>query len=269
MSGDAPKELSVASRKKKPSPLGTSLFVGLRAADVVLQYSILQRGWGAQLIQNLGGSAVAFSTPREPPLAYLGLGPYPAIMSALALGSSTKQILWILGVSEQEMTPAAAVVISVFNTVVNTLNTMFSLWTLTSAAPQMATQSASITDVITSSPLIMVGLTLYVVGISTELFSEVQRKSFKNKPENKGKPYGGGLWSWATNINYGGYTLWRAGYAVAAGGLPWGAVVGAFQFHDFVSRGIPVLDRYCTERYGEAWVDIKKRVPYRLIPFIY
>ena len=146
------------------------------------------------------------------------------------------------------MTPAAALIIGAFATAFNTLNTMLSLWTLTSAAPQMATQSASIKDVITSSPTLMLGLGLYTVGIVTEFASEVDRKRFKDKPENKGKPYGGGLWSWATNINYGGFTLWRAGYAVAAAGLPWGAATGAFFFYDFSSRAIPSLDRYCTEK---------------------
>ena len=236
------------SREKKSSPFGTSIFIGLRAADTVFQYSILQRGWGSQLIQSLGGSVVPFATPRSPALAYFGLGPYPAILSALALGSFTKHIVWILGISEQEMTPVAALMIGVINTAINTLNTMLSLWSLTSAAPQMATQSASIKDVVSSSPTLMLGLGLYSVGIITEFVFEADRKRFKDKPENKGKPYGGGLWSWATNINYGGYTLWRAGYAVAAAGLPWGAVTGAFFFYDLTTRAIPSLDKYCTER---------------------
>ncbi|KAL9133700.1 MAG: hypothetical protein Q9175_005116 [Cornicularia normoerica] len=241
---------TMTSRQKKPSPLGTSIFVGLRAADTVLQYSILQRGWGSQLIQSLGGSVVPFATPRDPALAYFGLGPYPAILSALALGASAKHVAYMLGIAEQEMTPPAAVMIAALNTIFNTLNTMFSLWTITSAAPQMATQSASITDVIASSPTLMLGLGLYIVGIVTELASEVDRQRFKAKPENKGKPYGGGLWSWATHINYGGFTLWRTGYAVSAAGLPWGALVGVFFFYDFTSRAIPSLDKYCTEKVG-------------------
>lgn len=98
-----PKDWPNQSREKRPSPLGTSIFVGLRAADTVLQYSILQRGWGSQVIQSLGGSVIPFATPRDPALAYFGLSPYPAIISALALGASTKHVAWILGISEQEM----------------------------------------------------------------------------------------------------------------------------------------------------------------------
>lgn len=247
MSGE-PKEWRDGLREKKPSPLGTSIFVGLRAADTVLQYSILQRGWGSQLIQSLGGSVVPFAAPRDSALAYFGLGPYPAILSVMALGSSAKHIAFTLGISEQQMTPTAGSMIGVFNSIFNTLNTMFSLWTLTSAAPQMATQSASLKDVILSSPTLMLGLGLYTVGLVTEFASEVDRKRFKDKPENKGKPYGGGLWSWAMHINYGGYTLWRAGYGIAAAGLPWGLALGAFFFYDFTSRAIPSLDKYCTEK---------------------
>ena len=122
-----------AISEKEPSPLRTYVFVGLRAADTILQYSILQHKWGSQIIQSLGGSVVPFIAPRDFALAYLGLGPYPAILSAIALGSSTKQIAWVLGISEQEMTPAAALIIGAFTTAFNTLNTMLSLWTLTSA----------------------------------------------------------------------------------------------------------------------------------------
>ena len=233
---------------KDPSPLGRSIFVGLRAADAVLQFSILQRGWGTYLIQRLGGNVVPFATPRDASVAFFGLGPYPAIMAALAAGSSVKQIIHMVGIGETVLSPQMATLIGVFNTVHNTLNTLFSIWSVTSAAPQMATQSASLTDVITSSPMLMLGLGLYTVGICTELVSEIQRKRFKDKPENKGKPYGGGLFGLATNINYGGYTLWRTGYAVAAAGLPWGALVGAFFFYDFSTRAIPVLDQYCTDR---------------------
>ena len=79
-------------RQKGTSPLGKSVFVSIRAADALLQFSILQRSWGSTLIQRLGDSAVPFAAPRDPTLAYLGLGPYPAIVSDLAVGGSVKYI---------------------------------------------------------------------------------------------------------------------------------------------------------------------------------
>ena len=99
-----------------------------------------------------------------------------------------------------------------------------------------------------SSPLVLSGLGAYVVGLLAEAVSEIQRKQFKDDPTIKGKPYGGGLFSLATNINYGAYTVWRAYYATAFGGLVWGATTFAFFFTDFASRGVPVLDQYVTQR---------------------
>ena len=110
---------------------------------------------------------------------------------------------------------------------------------------------------------------MYAVGIMTELVAEIQRKRFKADPNNKGKVYTGGLWQFARHINYGGYTLWRAGYAMAGGGWIWGVLVGAFFFADFSTRAVPILNEYCEKRYGAEWENFKNQTPYRLIPGIY
>lgn len=238
-----PSDWSLASREKKPSPLGTTLFVGLRAADAALQYSLLRQGWAANAVSFLGGQAIPTIG-----LGPLGLTPYGAVLSSLAVGASFKHVLWRLAIAEQEMKPGAAVLIGAFNTVFNGANTLLSAWALSSAAPTNLPPSASISEVLLSSPAVLAGVGLFAVGIVTELYSEFQRKWFKSKPKNKGKPYGGGLWSLATNINYGGYTLWRTGYAMAAAGPFWGLFVGSFFFYDFSSRAIPVLDRYCAKK---------------------
>ena len=234
----------LVSRDKKPSPLGTSVFVGLRAADAVLQYGLLRKGWAMDIVSKLGGSVFPFATPRDPSLNYLGLAPYPALIAALAAGSASKHIAWILGINHQELHPQGALIIAIFATIFNTTNTLLSCWSMTSQAPQTA-PSATLGEVIKASPSLIIGLGLFSVGVTIELFAEVQRKIFKSKPENRGKPYGGGLWSLATNINYGGYTLWRAGYALASGGPVWGLLTGAWFFYDFAKRAIPSMDDYC------------------------
>ena len=258
-SSQKPEEWSLASRKKAPSPIGTSIFVGLRSADVALQYAILQRGWGASLIETLGGRAIQATTATND--GVLGLTPYAAIISAMALGSTIKQLIYLLVIAEQEFPPAAASVISVFNTFLNSTNTLLSLWVVSSAGAIAASPSASIIDVISSSPTLAVGVGLYVLGNLVELGSETQRKIFKSNPENKGKPYGGGLFSLATNINYGGYTLWRTGYAITAAGWGWGIAIGALFFYDFTTRAIPVLDKYCTEKVSFT------KFPFHLNPY--
>lgn len=239
-----PKSNRLASRVKAPSPLGTAIFLGLRSANVALQYSIFHAGWGAKLIQALGGTVV----PQTGRL-YLGLTPYSAILTALALGSTLKHNVWITTISEQEMQPFAAWRIGVANTINDTLNSLFSIWTLTSMAPSI-NAAGSIVDVCLASPIVSLGIGLYSVGIATELISEIQRKRFKDDPANRGKPYGGGLFSLATHINYGGYTLWRSGYAIAAAGLPWGLLLAALSVYVFTTRAIPSLDDYCTRTVG-------------------
>ena len=71
-------------------------------------------------------------------------------------------------------------------------------------------------------------------------------------PANKGKIYSGGLFGLSRHINYFGYTLWRSGYALAAGGWIWGSIVAGFFTYDFTQRAIPVLTEYMEERVSSA-----------------
>lgn len=187
------------SRSKASSPLGTSSFVGLCAADAVLQYSILRQGWGRDLAILLPGAAILSTTAAG---GILGLNPDYAAISALALRSSFKQTVHLLLVSGQEMPPASALGISLFNTIFNSANTLLSLWATFSIAPTTIAE-------LSSSPTFLFGVGMYVVGMLTEAISEFQRKAFKADPANKGKPYGGGLFSLATNITMGA-TRFRA-----------------------------------------------------------
>ncbi len=235
-----------ASRAKGSSPLGTSMFIGLRSLDVLLQYALLTAGYGPYFIKLLGGRVISpFATFNSSSILGLGLSPYSATILAMAFGSALKQNLWITFVSEQRFPPPFALMISAFNSFFNTANTLVSLWSLTSNAP---TANAS-----ASFPLsFYLGCALYGIGMFVEFWSEVQRAQFKAKPENKGKPYGGGFFGLATNVNYGGYTLWRTGYAMVAGGWAWGLFIGAMQGYDFISRAIPSMDQYTTEKVSAA-----------------
>lgn len=241
------------SRIKKPSFIGKSVFVGLRAADVFWQYNLLYRGWGIRLIEKLGGQAVHSSLVLGP-LTLTGLQPYYGLVALLSLGSSIKQILHMIFVSEQAMDVGSGVTIAFFNTMFNTINTLLSLWAVTSYVAS-GLDSTNFINIL-SSPPIAVGLAAYAIGLSVEAISEFQRKAFKQDPKNKGKPYGGGLFSLATNINYGAYTIWRAAYAFTCGGFVWGAMNFTFFFHDFATRGVPVLDEYMTQRVSFMSHDI-------------
>ncbi|UKZ84209.1 uncharacterized protein TrAFT101_000124 [Trichoderma asperellum] len=226
------------SRVKKFNVLGTATFIGLRAADVAFQYVLLNDGWASRLVQAVGGRSVELARLKSDGG---GLQPYYTIIAMMALGSSLKQIITILVVSEQDMPVSSAVVIALFNTIFNSINTLLSVLDVTSGSPPTAAS-------ILMSPSVVAGLGFYVVGISVELLSELQRTAFKKNSANKGKPYAGGLFSLARHINYGAYTIWRAFYAYTSGGGLWGVSVGLFFFYDFAFRGVPILDEYLLQR---------------------
>jgi hypothetical protein len=234
------------SRVKKFNVLGTATFIGLRSTDVALQYTLLHDGWASKLVQTLGGRSVKLAQLSS---AGGSLQPYYTIIAMMALGSSLKQIITMLVVSEQDTPVSSAIVISLFNTVFNSLNSLFSVWHVTSRSPPTA---ASILE----SPSVIAGLGFYLVGISVELLSELQRTVFKKDPANKGKPYARGLFSLATHITYGAYTIWRASYAYTSGGGLWGFFVGLFFFYDFAHRGVPVLDEYLSQRVSASAVSM-------------
>ncbi|KAI9709455.1 MAG: hypothetical protein M1820_003215 [Bogoriella megaspora] len=245
------------------SPLGTGIFVGLRAFDPFLQYGILRHNYGTPLLHRLGASVL----PPGPPLITgislldkLSLSPYRSILLAMSIGSALKQNYWVVGIQNEAMPPSGAITVSLFNTLANSINSFLFICSATSASANG--------EHFPQTPL-LVGSALYVAGLTTELVSEIQRRNFKRKTENKGKVCDRGLWSWSRHINYGGYMLWRSGYALAAGGWVWGAFTAALATYDFVGRAIPVLDQYCEKRYGEQWKSFRERVPYQFLPLIY
>lgn len=236
------------NRNKARSPAGSSIFVGLRALDPFLQHSLLSNQLGATIVEGLGGKVFSQGPTANTGLAMidsLGLSPYRLALLCMAAGSSIKQIFWQLIISEQEMPPKDAAKISFFNTVFNTSSSLVFIAQATSPAYGLGEGPAWAGW--PSTPLV-VGSSLFVLGMLVETISEIQRHNFKKNPENKGRLYTGGLFSLARHINYGGYTTWRAGYALAAGGWTWGAIVGGFFFYDFAFRGVPVLDEYCSHK---------------------
>ena len=89
------------SRVKRFNLLGTTMFIGLHAADFMLQYALVQRGWAPRLIELIGGASVDRNCIVKAPTAQLQ--PYYGIIYLMAFGSSLKQILNILIVLEQDM----------------------------------------------------------------------------------------------------------------------------------------------------------------------
>jgi protein-S-isoprenylcysteine O-methyltransferase Ste14 len=245
----------IARGERGSVPLGTAFFIGLRLLDPLLQRYILLKSPLSVLAPRLG-----FSAHGDPPsggsiLSFTGLTPFQSLIWGFSVGSAAKHIFWILGTCQEPLYPSAAIAVGVFNTVFNTVNSL--AFTLASDNPSYSPYD------------IHFGASLYLVGILTETVGEVQRKRFKDKPENQGKICKSGLYSVVRNVSYLGYTLWRTGYAFASGGSVFGTAVASFFIYDFATRAIPVMDSYMTQKYGKQWTRTKQEVPYALIPGIW
>ncbi|KAK5129741.1 hypothetical protein LTR08_002917 [Meristemomyces frigidus] len=249
------------TRRKVNYPAATVLFTVLRVADLPLQWWLLRSTVIPNTIARLGGTSTPTLT-LPTTLGFGGLSPYHTLVLALATGSSFKQIYWKLFINDTSMPLSFSTVVCVYNTLLNTFNTALAFWSVTSQQPAGLVESSTVRGFLAAAPLsVPVGITLYAVGLFVEWYCEVQRKAFKAKPENKGKPYSDGLFGLARNINYGGYTLWRTGYSLICGGWPWAVLMATWLAGDFCARAIPSLDAYCEKRYGEQWDTLKKKVP--------
>lgn len=234
MTLESPQLRDYVTRTKASSPLGTSIFVGLRLLDPPLTYAILAHGLASHLISALGFSSPSIATSVN----YLGLSPPQMVIFLMAAGSSLKHIFWILFVSEQQMPAGTGFFFGSLEVILDALNSVLFLITGSSSGGIGFWTFGA-------------GTSLYAIGLFLETVSEIQRRNFKRMPANRGKPYSDGLFSWARNINYGGHTLWKSGFAIVSGGWIWAAIIGATYFYDFATRGVPVLDQYCQKRVGQ------------------
>ncbi|KAI9720343.1 MAG: hypothetical protein M1828_005727 [Chrysothrix sp. TS-e1954] len=254
---------------KNPNILGSTTFIGLRAIDPYLQYTILTGQASIPILSTLGLRFLSpgpVSTTGYALLDNLQLSPYRLTLLSMAVGASAKHILWKLFIGQEEMPVAPAAFMGASHTAVNSINTLLVVCSATSIAAGRG-EGAGSRDW-PAVPL-AVGAALFATGLITEFVAEVQRAAFKRKPENEGKPYTAGLFSLARHINYGGYAMWRTGFALAGGGYVWGAVTAGLGAWGVATRKIPLLDEYCSTRYADMWGDYKAQTPYRLLPYIY
>ncbi len=108
---------------------------------------------------------------------------------------------------------------------------------------------------------------LVLFGSFLNTYSELQRKWWKQKPENKGHCYTGGLFKYSAHINYFGDTVLFTGWALLTGSL-WALIVPLLMALSFIFYHIPALDQYLADRYGEEFTEYQKKTK-KFIPFIY
>jgi steroid 5-alpha reductase family enzyme len=108
---------------------------------------------------------------------------------------------------------------------------------------------------------------LYVVGSYLNSYSEIQRKRWKEMPQNKGRCYTQGLFSLSRNINYFGDTLLFAGWALTTG-VWWNAWVPVVMGSSFWFYHIPDKEKYLQNRYAKDWPAYKAQTPYIFVPWV-
>jgi protein-S-isoprenylcysteine O-methyltransferase Ste14 len=118
-----------------------------------------------------------------------------------------------------------------------------------------------------SLPLYLSGLALFIAGSALNTSSELLRMSFRQRPENRGRLYTGGLFRYAVHINYFGEALWVLGLALISSNL-FALVIPAILILVFVFSYIPNADAYLLKTYGAAFLEYRKRVK-RFIPFVW
>ncbi len=111
------------------------------------------------------------------------------------------------------------------------------------------------------------GALLYMLGSMVNTCSELSRKKWKARPENRGHLYTYGLFRYAQHINYFGDEMLFAGYALITGAA-WALIVPAIMFASFVFFSIPDLDRHLKKQYGAEFEAYARRTR-RFVPFLY
>lgn len=246
----APKLHDYISRTKKPSPLGTTVFICTRLLGPILAYRILGHGFASNWLNALGFVISVSDTGPGQPSTFFSLSLSQWVIFLMACVSTIKHIYWVLLISEQEIPPFSGIFLGGLESMTDSLNSWLFMHHFSvpssSLSSSFSTRNISLAPPIPGLSLPMIiGALLFDFGITIESAAEIQRRAFKKDLRNAGKPFSGGLFGLARNINYGGHVLWKMGNALAAGGWVWGFLVGGGHLYDFVTRGVPVLDGYC------------------------
>ncbi|KAF7532143.1 hypothetical protein G7054_g8235 [Neopestalotiopsis clavispora] len=242
---------------KKPTPWGTATFIGLRLLDLPWQYHLLRNGAAERALSAVGlpflvgGTQTTAATLAAKGVSWLAPLDLPVprlILLAMATGSTLKQILWQTCLSQEEFPAGAAAMVSGYKHFYQ--------------HGQHAATCVRINIILEHPRPARDGLGHRAPAI--------RRPGLRGRdPHNQGKLCKVGLWSWARHINYFGYALWRGGYCMVASGWIGGLAMGLFQGWDLGSRASDTLEEYCSNKYGEQWVQFKKDVPYRIVPGIF
>ena len=111
------------------------------------------------------------------------------------------------------------------------------------------------------------GFILFAAGSWMNSYAEYARHLWKQRPENRGRLYTGGLFRYSRHPNYFGDLLSFAGLCLISGAWVT-AVIPLLMPAGFVFVNVPVLDSHLRDHYGAAFDEYAQRAR-KLIPFIW
>jgi steroid 5-alpha reductase family enzyme len=113
----------------------------------------------------------------------------------------------------------------------------------------------------------IVGIVVWLIGISVEIAADTQKSRFKSDPANKGKFIYAGLWAWSRHPNYFGEIVLWTGIAIIAvpvlQGWQWATLISPVfvAFLLIKVSGVPLLEAKADERWGgqDDYEDYKRK----------
>ena len=112
-----------------------------------------------------------------------------------------------------------------------------------------------------------IGIALYVCGSFLHSCSEYQRYKWKQRTENKGHLFTGGLFKYSMHMNYFGDVLLFSGLALITRVL-FVFVIPLFMALNFIVILIPALDAYLARKYQAEFETYASKTK-KFIPFVY
>lgn len=112
----------------------------------------------------------------------------------------------------------------------------------------------------------VIAIIFYIFGSFLNTYSELQRKWFKTKAENKGKLFVHGLYRLSRHPNYLGDSILFAGWGLLTWQW-WNLWVSCIMTIGFLTYHIPGLEKYLKERYSNQWIEYELQVA-PFIPFV-
>ncbi len=111
--------------------------------------------------------------------------------------------------------------------------------------------------------LALIGVLLYVVGLSLETLADIQLAAFKRDPANQNKIMQSGVWRYSRHPNYFGESLVWIGFFLIALETPWGwlAVVSPLTLLWVLlgPLGVGLVERRMKKKRPEAFADYARR----------